>query len=175
MAILGKKFSLMDSTVRSRFHFCIPEEPGWRKLPGRQRRTFFRDSAAIPTLRIIAQALQVQGHQVTDPRPGTACHGAFDVRFRDVTMIVMLLVSRRRGKVEFSLQTWPLQPVPQRWRTRALASPDFPPEWSTLCEKINDIVLLEIRPESLHRMTFREGEYSGTDRRPPRPGRVYDI
>src|SRR5216683_5414723 len=103
MAILGKKFSLTDSTIRSCFDFCIPEEPGWRKLPGRQRRTLFRDSVAIPTLRIIAQALHVQGYRVTDPRPGKACHGVFDVRFRDVTIIVILAVSRRRGKVEFRL------------------------------------------------------------------------
>lgn len=65
-----RRFNLMDTHVKSSFRFKVPEVPGWRRLPQRERRSLFRDPAALPMLEKIIDALQVQGYSVTKPRTG---------------------------------------------------------------------------------------------------------
>jgi len=48
------------------------------------KRSIFRDPAAIPKLKQIAESLRVKGYEVTEPKPGKACHGACRVIFTDV-------------------------------------------------------------------------------------------
>jgi hypothetical protein len=67
-------------------------------------------------LKQIAESLRVKGYEVTEPKPGKACHGACRAIFPDVEVAVVLLVSRRKGKIEFRILTWPSQTLQQRLR-----------------------------------------------------------
>jgi hypothetical protein len=155
--MLRKRFNLLDTHVKSSFEFKIREDPGWRRLPQRGRRTVFRDPVALPVLEKIGAALNARGFRATKPKVGKACHTVFNVAFDDVSIVVILHVRRRRGMVEFSILSWPYQSLTQRWRTRASSNPDFA-EWEQLCTSIYDILSGEIKPESLQWMTFKESE-----------------
>jgi len=154
--MLRKGFSLRDSQTKSRFSFNLPDVDH-RTLKGR---SFFRDPAAIPILEDISAALRVQGYEVTPSKPGKACHGFCRVIFAHVEIAVVMLVARRRGKVEFDIFTWPSQTLRQRLCGRRLKSPDCQ-EWEELCSAINATLARDSRFESLRWRTFMEAEEKG--------------
>jgi hypothetical protein len=152
-----KRFNLMETSVKSSFKFKVREDPGWRRITPRPRRSIFRDPAALPMLEKIADALTARGFSVTKPKTGAACHGWFQVAFPGFRIMVVLLTGRKRGMVEFSIQSWPSQSLRQRWRTRAATSPDSS-DWDQLCREIYNVISGEIKPESLQWTTFKEAE-----------------
>jgi hypothetical protein len=95
--MLRKGFSIRDSQTKSRLSFKVPDVGPHRTL----KRSLFRDPTAIPMLKQIAESLRVKGYEVTEPKPGKACHGACRVIFPDVEISVVLAVRRRQGKIEF--------------------------------------------------------------------------
>jgi hypothetical protein len=111
-------------------------------------------------LQQIAEGLDAEGYEVSKPKPGKACHGFCRVKFPEVEIAVVLLVRRRKGKVEFELLTWPSQSLRQRFVGRALSSPDCK-EWSELCSAINSILTRNSQLESLVTTTFSDKESSG--------------
>jgi hypothetical protein len=133
--MLRKRFSIGDSQTKSRFSFVVPESEPHTSL----NRSAFRDPAALPMLRHIAQELQAQGYKVTERRLGKACHGACTVTFPHVEISVVLLVQRRRGKIEFEVFTWPSQTLRQRVSGRAMKSADCR-EWMELCLAMHSIL-----------------------------------
>jgi hypothetical protein len=110
-------------------------------------------------LQNIAEGLHSEGYEVTKPKLGKACHGYCEVRFPDVNVEVIMLVGRRKGKIEFEIMTWPRQTLRQRFLGRTLKSPDCE-EWSQLCSAINDILARDSRLESLAVRTFDQAEDS---------------
>jgi hypothetical protein len=79
--MLRKGFSIRDSQTKSRLSFRLPDVGPHRTL----KRSLFRDPAAIPMLKQIAESLRVKGYEVvTEPKPGKACHGACHVIFPEV-------------------------------------------------------------------------------------------
>jgi len=153
--MLGKQFSLMASAVKSCFSFQLREESENRQQL--DPKSIFRDPAALPVLRQITDSLRNKGYVTTLPRPGKACHGGFAVKFSNVRVIVILLVSRSGQIVEFNLMTWPSQPFLHQLVGRA-KHPDRFKEWSQVCATINDILTREIKPESLRWITFKQSE-----------------
>ena len=153
--MLRKQFSIRDSQTKSRFSFKLPDT----RPHGDLKRTPFRDPAALPMLQTIAEDLHAEGYEVSKPKPGKACHGFCRVKFSDVEIAVVLLLRRRRGKVEFQLLTWPSQSLRQRLVGRTLASPDCK-EWSELCSAINSILIRNSQLESLVSTTFSDDESS---------------
>src|SRR5580658_7902507 len=97
--MLRKGFSIRDSQTKSRLSFKVPDVGPHRTL----KRSLFRDPTAIPMLKQIAECLRVKGYEVTEPKPGKACHGACRVIFPDVEISVVLAVRRRQGKIEFEI------------------------------------------------------------------------
>jgi hypothetical protein len=152
--MLRKGFSIRDSQTKSRLSFKVPDVGPHRTL----KRSLFRDPTAIPMLKQIAESLRVKGYEVTEPKPGKACHGACRVIFPDVEISVVLAVRRRQGKIEFEILTWPSQTLRQRFR-RTLKSPDCQ-EWTELCAAIRDILAGDSRLESLRWRAFMEAEDS---------------
>ena len=133
--MLRERFSIRDSQTKSRLSFKLPDAKPHKNL----KRTLFRDPAALPMLQRITEGLYAQGYEVTKPKPGKACHGFCRVIFPDVEIAVVLLVRRRRGKIEFEILTWPSRTLRQRFLGRTLRSPDCR-EWSQLCSAINAIL-----------------------------------
>jgi len=150
--MLRKGFSIRDSQTKSHLSFKLPDVGPHRTL----KRSIFRDPAAIPKLKQIAESLRVKGYEVTEPKPGKACHGACRVIFTDVEISVILKVRRRKGKIEFEILTWPSQTLRQRFR-RTLKSPDCQ-EWAELCSTIRDILAGDARLESLRWRASMEAE-----------------
>ena len=109
-------------------------------------------------LKQIAETLRVKGYETTEPKPGKACHGACRVIFPDVEICAVLLVRRRKRKVEFELLTWPSQTFRQRFR-RTMKSPDCQ-EWAELCSTIRDILAEDAQLKSLRWRVFMEAEDS---------------
>jgi hypothetical protein len=151
--MLRERFSIRTSQTKSRLSFKLPEVESHQTL----KRAFFRDPAAIPMLEHIAGSLRIGGYNVTKPKPGKACHGAFRVIFPQVEISVVLLVRRRRRKIEFEILTWPSQSLRQRFRGRTLTSPDCE-EWAQLCSAIREILAQDSRLESLQWRTFIDAE-----------------
>jgi hypothetical protein len=152
--MLGKRFSLRDSQTKSRFSFKLPDEPH-----GGLTRSVFRDPAALPMLRNIAEGLRSDGYEVRNPKLGKACHGYCEVLFPDVNVDVIMLVGRRGGKIEFEIMTWPRQTLRQSLLGRTLKSPDCE-EWSQLCSAINSILSRDPRLESVAVRTNVQAEES---------------
>lgn len=150
--MLRKGFSIRSSQTKSRLSFKLPDVGPHRTL----KRSIFRDPAAMPMLEKITESLRVKGYEVTEPKPGKSCHGACRVIFRDVEISVVLLVRRRKGKIEFEILSWPSQTLRQRFR-RTLKSPDCQ-EWAELCSAIRDILSSDARLESLRWKAFMEAE-----------------
>jgi hypothetical protein len=153
--MLRKRFSIRDSQTKSRLSFKLPDHEQHREL----KRSLFRDPAALPMLHQIVESLRVRGYEVTEPKAGKACHGGCQVVLPDVEIDVVLLVRRRRGKIEFEILTWPSQTLRQRFR-RTLKSPDCQ-EWAGLCSAIKGILAGDSRLESLRWGTFMEAEENG--------------
>lgn len=130
--MLRKRFNIRSSQTKSRISFAIPESGPHRNL----KRSIFRDPAAIPMLQEIAQRLETQGYRVTKPKPGKACHGVFEVAFRNVQITVVAEVGRRKGNIEFELKTWPSQTLRQRMSAGTMKSADCR-EWAELCSAIH--------------------------------------
>jgi hypothetical protein len=154
--MLRKQFSIRDSRTKSRFSFELPDIHPRHDL----KRTPFRDPAALPMLQKIAEELRAEGHEVSKPKPGKACHGFCRARFPDVEIALVLLLRRRKGKIEFQLLTWPSQSLRQRLVGRTLASPDCK-EWGELCSAIHSILARSSQLESLVSTTFSDDKSSG--------------
>jgi hypothetical protein len=150
--MLRKGFNIRDSQTRSRLSFKLPDTEPHKHL----KRSIFSDPAALPMLKNIAEGLHVQGYEVSGPKPGKACHGGCRVIFPTVEIEVVLLVRRRRGKVEFEILTWPSQTVRQS-QGHTMRSPDCR-EWSELCLAIHDILVRDSRVESLLLRTSLDAE-----------------
>jgi hypothetical protein len=142
-----KPVNLTDPGVKSRFRFAVREDPGWRRLPQRERRSLFRDPATMPLLTRITDALNAQGYSVTSPRTGKACHGWFQAEFATTRIMVALLVRRRRGMIACELLTWPSPSFRQQWLSRSSASLDSS-QWNQLCVAIYEVLREKIKPES---------------------------
>ena len=150
-----KRFHIGDAQTKSRLSFNVPESQPHTNL----KRTPFRDPAALPMLQSIADALRAQGYEVTNPKTGKGCHGACRVIFPDVEISVVLLVRRRRGKVEFDILTWPSQTLRQRSSGRRMRSADCT-EWAELCSAMHTTLAGDSRVESVLLRTFSESENS---------------
>jgi len=125
--MLRKHFHIGKSETKSRISFRVPEsEPHIS-----EKRSLFRDPAAIPTLQKISRALMAQGYDVTEHTVGKACHGACRVAFKNVEISVVLLVHRRDAKIEFEIITWPSQSLRQRMAGRRMKHPDCQ-EWAEI-------------------------------------------
>ncbi len=151
--MLRKRFHIGKSETKSRIFFALPETEPHRNL----KRSMFRDPAAIPILRNIAQSLKVRGYKVTGPKPGKACHGFCKVSFPDVEISIVMLVRRRKGNIEFQIMTWPSQTLRQRISGRAMRSPDCP-EWAELCATVHTVLAENPRLKSLALHTFAKAE-----------------
>ena len=127
--MLGRRFNISDSRTRSSFQFKLRQPLGENINV-----SFFRDPAAIPLLEKIADSLRAGGYQVTQPKPGKACHGAFHVDFPNVKIVVILLVRRIGDQIEFTILTWPSQSFRQRVRSPRPSSPDFVTDISQMTE-----------------------------------------
>ena len=149
--MLGKRFHIGKSKTKSCISFRTPEsEPDTSVKHGP-----FRDPAAIPALQKIRRALMAEGYNVTEPRVGKACHGAFRVAFKDVQISVVLHVHRRNAKIEFEIMTWPSQSLRQRIVGRRMIQPDCQ-QWAELAVAIHAIVARDLRPEMVTLRTFAE-------------------
>lgn len=149
--MLGKRFHIGKSETKSCISFRVPEsEPDTSVKSGP-----FRDPAAIPALQKIGRALMTEGYNVTEPKVGKACHGAFRVAFKDVQISVVLLVHRRNAQIEFEIMTWPSQSLRQRMAGRRMTQPDCQ-EWAELALAIHAIVARDLRPETVTLRTFAE-------------------
>jgi hypothetical protein len=153
--MLRKQFHIGDTQTKSRLSFRVPESEPHTNL----KRTPFRDPAALPMLQNIAEGLHAQGYEVTKPKTGKACHGACRVIFPDVEITLVLLVRRRRGKVEFEILTWPSQTLRQRISGRRMKSANCT-EWAELCSAMHTILAGDSRMESVLLRTFSEAEDS---------------
>ena len=151
--MLRKRFSISDTQTKSRLSFVVSESEPDTSL----KRSAFRDPAALPMLRQIAQELQAQGYKVSEPRLGKACHAACTVTFPDVEISVVLLVQRCSGKIEFEVFTWPSQTLRQRVSGRAMKSADCG-EWMELCSAMHSILSADSRLESVVLRTCAEAE-----------------
>jgi hypothetical protein len=156
--MLRKTFHIGDTQTKSRLSFSVPESEPHTNL----KRTPFRDPAALPMLQSIAEGLDAQGYAVTKPKTGTACHGACRVIFPNVQIIVILLVRRRRGNVEFEILTWPSQTLRQRISGRKMKSADCN-EWAELCSAMHAILAGDSRVESIVLRTFSEADDKDSD------------
>ena len=150
--MLRKRFHIGKSHTKSRISFSLPESEPHTSV----KRSLFRDPAAIPTLRKISRALMIEGYDVTEPKVGKACHGACRVTFKDVEISVILLVRRRKGKIEFEIMTWPSQSLRQRM-ARRMTDPDCQ-EWAELASAIRTIVARDLQPETVALRTFAKAE-----------------
>jgi hypothetical protein len=153
--MLRKRFHIGDAQTKSRLSFRILESQPHTNL----KQTPFRDPAALPMLQSIAEGLHAQGYDVTKPKTGKACHGACRVIFPNVEISVVLLVRRRRGKVEFEILTWPSQTWRQRISSRKMKSADCT-EWVELCSALHTILVRDSRVESVLLRTFSESKDS---------------
>jgi len=151
--MLRKRFHIGKSETKSRISFKVPESQPHTNV----KRSLFRDPAAIPTLQRIRGALMAEGYAVTEPKVGKACHGACRVTFKDVEISVLLLVRRRRAKIEFEIVTLPSQSLRQRMRARRMTHPDCQ-EWAEIASAIHAIVQRDLQPESVTLRTFSEAE-----------------
>ena len=151
--MLRKTFHIGKSETKSRLLFAIPEAGSHRNL----KRSLFRDPAAVPMLQDIARALEGQGYEVTDPKPGKSCHAFFYVALPNVKITVVLLVRRRKRKIEFDIITWPAQTLRQRIAFGTMKSPDCP-EWAKLCSEIHAFLATDQRLVSLDLRTFARAE-----------------
>lgn len=151
--MLRKNFHIGKSETKSRISFRVPESEPHTSV----KRSLFRDPAAIPTLQKISRALMAEGYAVTEPKVGKACHGACHVVFNDVEISVILLVRRRRGKIEFEIMTWPSQSLRQRMGARRMTQPDCQ-EWADLASVIHAIIARDLQPETVTLRTFAEAE-----------------
>jgi len=149
--MLRKRFHIGDTQTKSRLSFRIPESQPHTNL----KRTLFRDPAALPMLQNIAEGLHAQGYEVTKPKTGKACHGSCRVIFPDVEISVVLLVGRRRGKIEFEILTWPSQTLGQRISGRRMKSADCT-KWAELCSAMHTILAGDSRVESVRLRTFSD-------------------
>jgi hypothetical protein len=151
--MLSKRFHIGKSQTRSRISFTTPES----KPHGDVQRGPFRDPAAVPFLEGIAEALKSRGYEVTEPKPGKACHGGCAVTFPEVQIEIVLLVRRRQGNIEFEILTWPSQSMRQRMRSGTREQADCQ-EWEELCSAIHSIVVADSRLKSVRLRTFAQGE-----------------
>lgn len=151
--MLRKRFHIGKSKTKSRISFRVPESEPHTNV----KRSLFRDPAAIPTLQKICRALMAEGYAVTEPKVGKACHGACRVAFKEVEISVILLVRRRRAKIEFEILTWPSQSLRQRMGARRMTHPDCQ-EWAELASAIHAIVARDLQPEAVSLRTFSKAE-----------------
>ena len=98
-----------------------------------------------------------EGYNVTKPKVGKACHGAFHVAFKDVEISVILLVHRHNAKIKFEIMTWPSQSLRQRMAGRRMTLPDCQ-EWAELALAIHTFVARDLHPEMVTLRTFAEAE-----------------
>jgi|SRR5215471_2033731 len=151
--MLRKQFHIGKSQTKSRISFRMSDSEPLTNA----KRSVFRDPAAIPTLQKISRGLLAQGYNVTEPKVGKACHGFCRVAFKDVEISVVLLVERRKAKVEFEIMTWPSQSFRQRIAGRRMTHPDCR-EWAELASAIQSIVARDLQPEIVVLRVFAEAE-----------------
>jgi hypothetical protein len=106
-------------------------------------------------LQTIAEGLQAQGYEVTKPKTGKVCHGFCRVILPDVEIAVVLLVRRRKRKIEFDIMSWPSQTLRQRISDRNMKSADCK-EWAELCSAMHTVLTRDSRVESVVLRAFSE-------------------
>jgi hypothetical protein len=116
----------------------------------------FRDPIAIEILQRVAIRLRAEGFLVTEPRPGKACDGGFDVRFPKFSVTAILLAKRSAAAAHCIVLTWCSRPFWRRLSPQAVSE-----GWIRVCSAIeaalnSDVAALEL--ESVQRFTENEGE-----------------
>lgn len=145
--------NISKSQTRSRFFFDVPDIKSQIAEAG-----LFKDPAAVPMLQTVKESLSAQGFDVTDPRPGKACHASCTVRFPRLHVALVLLVQRSEGLIHFQLLTWPYQRLSQRMLHQRLQPPGDCDEWTKVCAAIGEILHRDLKLTSFMSTTFREGE-----------------
>ncbi len=148
MGAMGKLHREAADRLKSCFAFEIARGP-----QDQAKVTPFRDPLGPVLATNLVDKLRAEGFDATHAKPGKACDAGFDIHLGDFSVVVILLVRPRAGRVACNLLTWCHKPL---WRRISLQSAFD--EWARVCGAIEEALRHDPHVISLLRLTWNESE-----------------